>query len=57
MFFLWNTDITNSYQEVAVEDLVFTVSNISESLRIALSATVIGNWQTDLVIDHNAQVK
>lgn len=57
MFFLWNTDRTNSYQEVAVEDLVFTVSNISESLRIALSATVNGNWQTDFVIDHNAQVK
>lgn len=51
----WCKDID---QQVAVEDLVYNVGYSSpQSLPMAVSATLIGKWQTDFVIDHNAQGK
>lgn len=56
MFSLWNTGISSFDQQVAVEDLVFNVG-YSSPLPMAVSAALIGNWQTDFVIDLNAQGK
>lgn len=58
MFSCWNTDISSFDQQVAVEDFVFCMGYISpQLLPMAVSATLIGNWQTDIVIDHNARGK
>ncbi len=58
MFSYWNTDINIFHQEVAVEDFVLCMAHIGPLLLLlAVSATLIGIWQTDFVIDHNAQGK
>lgn len=56
LFPLWNTNISLLNQQVAVDNLVFCVGYMSaQILPVAVSAMLIGNWQTDFVIDHNAR--
>lgn len=56
LYSIWNTDINSHDQQVAVEYFVFGMGCISpQLLPMAVSATLIGNWQTDFVIDHNAR--
>lgn len=47
---------SSSNQQVAVFDLVFCVGFVSaQFLPMAVEASLINKWQTDFVIDHNAQ--
>lgn len=58
LYSLWNTYINSLDQQVAVEYFVFCMGCINPQLPpMAVSATLIGNWQTDFVIDHNARGK